>query len=64
MFPQVPTIDLVVINSRDQIDAAAWERLGFTLTSRGFRTLSSLNHSAISRTDDFKLRGCVLGFAE
>jgi len=64
LFPPVPTIDHVVANSRDQIDAAAYERFGFTLTSRGFRMLGSANHLAIFGTDDLKLCSCVLEFVE
>lgn len=53
----VPTLDHVVVNVRDRIDAAAetWRRLGFTLTPRGYHTLGSMNHLAIFGTDYLEL---------
>src|ERR1700760_4552881 len=55
-FP-VPTLDHVVVNVRDRIDAAAdtYRRLGFTLTPRGYHTLGSMNHLAIFGTDYLEL---------
>ena len=51
-FP-VPTLDHVVVNVHDRIDAAAetYRRLGFTLTPRGYHTLGSMNHLAMFGTD-------------
>ncbi len=55
----VPTIDHVVVNVRDQLDAGAetYRRLGFTLTPRGYHTLGSANHLAILGTDYLGLIG-------
>lgn len=55
-FP-VPTLDHVVVNVRDRIDQAAdvYQRLGFTLTPRGYHTLGSMNHLAIFGTDYLEL---------
>ena len=52
-----PTLDHVVINVRDQIDAGAetFRRLGFTLTPRGTHTLGSMNHLAMFGTDYLEL---------
>jgi len=49
----VPTLDHVVVNVRDQIDAGlhTYERLGFTMTPRGYHTLGSMNHLAILGTE-------------
>ncbi len=51
------TFDHVVVNARDQLDAAqsAYARLGFTLTPRGFHSLGSANHLAIFGTDYLEL---------
>jgi len=57
-MPQpVPTLDHVVVNARDRIDAAAetFARLGFTLTPRGHHTLGSVNHLAMFGTDYLEL---------
>ncbi len=56
MLP-VPTLDHVVINTRDQMDLAVetYRRLGFTLTPRGYHTLGSMNHLAIFGTDYLEL---------
>ena len=56
VFP-VPTLDHVVVNARDRIDAAAaiYRRLGFTLTPRGYHTLGSMNHLAMFGTDYLEL---------
>ena len=45
----MPTLDHVVVNVRDRIDAAVetYRRLGFTMTPRGYHTLGSMNHLAI-----------------
>lgn len=45
----IPTLDHVVVNVRDRIDAGleTWRRLGFTMTPRGYHTLGSMNHLAI-----------------
>ena len=45
----MPTLDHVVVNVRDQIDAGlqTYQRLGFTMTPRGHHTLGSMNHLAI-----------------
>ncbi len=53
----IPTIDHVVVNARDQLDAAeqAYRRLGFTLTPRGFHSLGSANHLAVFGTDYLEL---------
>jgi hypothetical protein len=52
-----PTLDHVVVNVRDQIEAgfATYRRLGFTLTPRGYHTLGSVNHLAIFGTDYLEL---------
>src|ERR1700759_51918 len=53
----VPTLDHVVVNARDPIDAG-WEtyrRLGFTMTPRGYHTLGSMNHLAILGTEYLEL---------
>ncbi len=57
----VPTLDHVVVNTRDRLDdaAAAYERLGFTLTPRGFHTLGSANHLAIFGTHYLELIGVL-----
>lgn len=53
----VPTLDHVVINVRDRIDegASVFQRLGFTLTPRGYHTLGSMNHLAMFGTDYLEL---------
>jgi Glyoxalase-like domain len=55
-FP-VPTLDHVVVNTRDRLDAAAavYTKLGFTLTPRGYHTLGSMNHLAMFGTDYLEL---------
>ncbi len=54
-----PTIDHVVINVRDAMDAAAarFTELGFALTPRGHHTLGSINHLAMFGTDYLELIG-------
>lgn len=56
MLP-IPTLDHVVVNVRDRIDAGAetYRRLGFTLTPRGYHTLGSINHLAMFGTDYLEL---------
>jgi len=51
------TLDHVVINARDDMDAAAdvYRRLGFTLTERGYHSLGSINHLAMFGTDYLEL---------
>ncbi len=55
-FPAA-TLDHVVINARDDMDAAAdtYRRLGFTLTERGYHSLGSMNHLAMFGTDYLEL---------
>ena len=52
-----PVFDHVVVNARDRLDEAeaAYTRLGFTLTPRGFHSLGSANHLAIFGTDYLEL---------
>lgn len=54
-----PTFDHVVVNARDKLDEAqsAYQRLGFTLTPRGYHSLGSSNHLAIFGTDYLELLG-------
>ena len=49
----MPTLDHVVINTRDRMDEAEalYERLGFHLTPRGHHTLGTINHLAIFGTE-------------
>jgi hypothetical protein len=53
----VPTLDHVVVNVRDRIDAGleTYRRLGFTMTPRGYHTLGSMNHLAIFGTEYLEL---------
>jgi hypothetical protein len=65
-MPQIlplPTLDHVVVNVRDRIDAGAecYRRLGFTLTPRGYHTLGSTNHLAIFGTDYLELIAAPAG---
>jgi catechol 2,3-dioxygenase-like lactoylglutathione lyase family enzyme len=57
MVLPVATLDHVVINARDDMDAAAevYRRLGFTLTERGYHSLGSMNHLAMFGTDYLEL---------
>jgi hypothetical protein len=59
----MPTLDHVVVNVRDQIDAGAeaYRRLGFTLTPRGYHTLGSMNHLAMFGTDYLELIAAPAG---
>ena len=54
-----PTLDHVVINARDRLDEAqaAYLRLGFTLTPRGYHSMGSANHLAMFGTDYLELLG-------
>ena len=54
-----PTFDHVVVNASDRLDdaKATYERLGFTLTPRGYHSLGSTNHLAIFGTDYLELLG-------
>ncbi len=53
----IPVFDHVVVNARDRLDdaQAAYRRLGFTLTPRGYHSLGSANHLAIFGTDYLEL---------
>jgi hypothetical protein len=55
----IPTLDHVVVNVHDRMDAAQalYQRLGFTLTPRGYHSLGSVNHLAIFGTDYLELIG-------
>ena len=55
----MPTLDHVVINTRERLDdaAACYRRLGFQLTPRGHHTLGSMNHLAIFGTEYLELIG-------
>lgn len=59
----VPTLDHVVVNVRDRIDAglATYRRLGFTMTPRGYHTLGSMNHLAIFGTEYLELIAAPAG---
>ena len=59
----VPTLDHVVVNVRDRIDAGleTWRRLGFTMTPRGHHTLGSMNHLAILGSEYLELIAAAPG---
>jgi len=59
----MPTLDHVVVNVRDRLDAAVetYRRLGFTMTPRGTHTLGSINHLAIFGTEYLELLGARAG---
>lgn len=59
MLMPMPTLDHVVVNVHDRMDAAQalYRRLGFTLTPRGYHSLGSVNHLAIFGTDYLELIG-------
>jgi hypothetical protein len=63
MAAPAPALDHLVIDVRDEIDAAAerFAELGFALTPRGHHTLGSSNHLAIFATDYFELLGFGAG---
>ncbi len=58
-----PTLDHVVVNVRDRIDAGleTYRRLGFTMTPRGYHTLGSMNHLAILGTEYLELIAAAPG---
>jgi hypothetical protein len=59
----MPTLDHVVVNARDQVDSglACWQRLGFTMTPRGYHTLGSMNHLAILGSEYLELIAAAPG---
>ena len=59
----MPTLDHVVVNVRDKIDAGleCWRRLGFTMTPRGYHTLGSMNHLAILGNEYLELIAAASG---
>jgi glyoxalase-like protein len=59
----VPTLDHVVVNVRDRIDAGleTYRRLGFTMTPRGYHTLGSMNHLAILGNEYLELIAAAPG---
>jgi hypothetical protein len=59
----MPTLDHVVVNVRDRIDAglATYRRLGFTMTPRGYHTLGSMNHLAILGNEYLELIAAAPG---
>ena len=59
----VPTLDHVVVNVRDRIDAGleTYSRLGFTMTPRGYHTLGSMNHLAILGNEYLELIAAAPG---
>lgn len=59
----VPTLDHVVINVRDRLDAGAetFRRLCFTLTPRGYHTLGSMNHLAMFGSEYLELIAAPAG---
>ncbi len=59
----MPTLDHVVVNVQDRLDAAVetYRRLGFTMTPRGYHTLGSMNHLAIFGTEYLELLGARTG---
>lgn len=61
----MPTLDHVVVNVHDRMDEAQaiYQRLGFTLTPRGYHTLGSINHLAIFGTEYLELIGMPSGGA-
>ena len=52
-----PTLDHVVVNTRDRLDEALeiYRCLGFTMTPRGHHSLGSMNHLAMFGTDYLEL---------
>src|SRR5215472_10717695 len=59
----MPTLDHVVVNVRDRIDAGleTYRRLGFTMTPRGYHTLGSMNHLAILGSEYLELIAAAPG---
>ena len=58
-----PTLDHVVINTRDRLDEAVelYRLLGFTMTPRGHHSLGSMNHLAIFGTEYLELLAAGTG---
>jgi catechol 2,3-dioxygenase-like lactoylglutathione lyase family enzyme len=58
-----PVLDHVVVNVRGELDqaAAAYRRLGFSLTERGHHTLGSSNHLAVFTQNYLELLGFESG---
>jgi hypothetical protein len=58
-----PTLDHVVVNTRDRLDEAVdiYRRLGFTMTPRGHHSLGSMNHLAMFGTDYLELLAAGTG---
>lgn len=58
-----PVWDHVVINTQDRTDeaVAAFEKLGFTMTPRGYHSMGSINNLAIFGTDYLELIGIPPG---
>jgi hypothetical protein len=58
-----PTLDHVVINTRDRLDEAVeqYRRLGFTMTPRGYHSLGSMNQLAIFGTEYLELLAIAPG---
>jgi hypothetical protein len=58
-----PTLDHVVINTRDRLDEGLeqYRRLGFTMTPRGHHSLGSMNHLAIFGTEYLELLAAGTG---
>ncbi|UJR06962.1 hypothetical protein I4U23_011250 [Adineta vaga] len=56
-------IDHIVINTRDGIDEAVtfFERMGFTITPRGYHSVGSINHIIVFKTDYLELLGYPIG---
>lgn len=52
-------IDHIVINTRDQIDhtVAYFERMGFTVTPRGYHSVGTINHTIVFAADYLELLG-------
>jgi len=59
----VPTLDHVVVNVRDEVEAGldTYRRLGFTMTPRGYHSLGSMNHLAILGTEYLELIAAAPG---
>lgn len=52
-------IDHIVINTRDRIDhtVAYFERMGFTITPRGYHSVGTINHTIVFAEDYLELLG-------
>ncbi len=57
--PVMTALDHIVFNTQDRTDevVALFERLGFTVSPRGFHTLGSVNHTIVFGTDYLELLG-------